>query len=56
MLARNDQPLQEGKTYTLVHPVTKIRIQCSEKFLLQWISRGFHITEVILEKYKMDDK
>lgn len=34
------------KTYTLVHPKNKIEIQCSERYLLQWMSRGFNVKSI----------
>lgn len=34
------------KTYTLVHPINKIEIQCSERYLLRWVSRGFNVVSI----------
>ncbi|MNE44651.1 hypothetical protein D3C77_697870 [compost metagenome] len=35
------------KTYVMVNKVTGARIQCTEKYLPYWLSKGFEVEEIL---------
>lgn len=35
------------KKYVLVNEDTDAIVECTEKYLVQWISRGFHISKIV---------
>jgi hypothetical protein len=36
------------KKYVMVNKTSGARIECTEKYLLEWITRGFEVEEIIL--------
>lgn len=46
-----DSTKNSKKIYTVIHPTSRIEIQCTEKYLLQWLSRGFEVVSISVENF-----
>lgn len=40
--------MSDEKTYVMVNKKTGARIECSEKYMLKWLAKGFDVEEIRL--------
>lgn len=39
-----------NKIYTMINPNNGARIECTEEFLTQWLSRGFEVESIRVDE------